>query len=94
MDMEGIILSESSQIEKDNIVWYHLHVESEKYNQLENITRKKQIHRYREQTNNFQWGEEEGKGNIRVWEQDVLTVRYKTSYKDILYNMGNTVSIL
>ena len=39
MDLEGIMLSEISQIEKDN---YYLisHVESKKYNNLVNITKK------------------------------------------------------
>ena len=30
MDLEIIILSEVSQTEKDNIIWYHLYVESKK----------------------------------------------------------------
>ena len=38
-------------------VWYHLCVESKKYNKLENITKKKWTHRYREQTSGYQWGE-------------------------------------
>ena len=32
-------------------------MESKKYNKLENITKKKQTHRYREQTSGYQWGE-------------------------------------
>ena len=46
-----------------NTVCYHLYVESKKYNKLVNITKKKQTHRYREQTSGYQWGEgrEEGK---------------------------------
>ena len=38
-------------------------MESKKYNKLVNITKKKQTHRYREQTSGYQWGEgrEEGK---------------------------------
>ena len=35
---------------KKNTVWYHLYVESKKYNKLVNITEKKQTHRYGEQT--------------------------------------------
>ena len=31
------MLSEISQTEKDNIEWYHLNVESKKYNKLEDI---------------------------------------------------------
>ena len=39
MDLEGIVLSEISQTEKDT-VWYDLHVESKKYNTQVNKTRK------------------------------------------------------
>ena len=38
MDMEGIVLSEINQTDKDT--WYHLHVESKKYNKLVNKTKK------------------------------------------------------
>ena len=31
-----------------------------------NKTKKKQIHRYREQTSGYQWGEGKGRGNIGV----------------------------
>ena len=50
---EGIMLSEVSQI---NTVCYHSYVESKKYNKLVDITKKKQNHRYREQTNGCQGG--------------------------------------
>ena len=56
MDLEGIMLSEISQ-RKTNTVWYHLYVESKKYNRLVNMTKKKQTHRCREQTCGYQWGE-------------------------------------
>ena len=56
MDLEGIMLSEISQTEKDKYCMM-LHVESKKYNKLVNITWKKQTHRYREQTGDYQWGE-------------------------------------
>ena len=49
MDGLGIMLSEISQ--KDIV--YHLYVESKKYNKLVNITKKKQTHRYREQTSGY-----------------------------------------
>jgi len=40
-------------------------------------------------------GEREGvRGNKGVEESEVQTIRYKISYKDILYNMGNTANIL
>ena len=41
MDLEGIMLSETSQT-KTNIVSYHLYVESKKCNKLVNITKNKQ----------------------------------------------------
>ena len=50
MDLEGIILSEINK-RKTNAVWYHLYVESKKYNKLVNITKKKQAHR--EQTSGY-----------------------------------------
>ena len=57
--LEGIMLSKISQ-RKANTGWFHLYVESKKYNKLVNITEKKQIHRYREQTSVYQWGEGSG----------------------------------
>ena len=42
MDLEGIMLSEISQTEKDT-VWYHLYVESKKYNKLVNTTKKRRL---------------------------------------------------
>ena len=49
------MLSEISQ-RKTNTVRYHFYVESKKYNKLVNITKKKQTHRYREQTSGYQCG--------------------------------------
>ena len=64
MDLEGVILSELSQT-KMNTVWYNLHVESKKYNnKLVNITKKKQIYRYREQTSGYSGEREETRGII------------------------------
>ena len=40
---------------------YHLYVESEKYNKLVNLAKKKQTHQYREQTSGSS-GEKEGGG--------------------------------
>ena len=42
MDLEDIILSEKNQKRKINTVWYHLYVESNKYNELVTIRRRKQ----------------------------------------------------
>ena len=66
IDLEGIMLSEISQTEEANIVWYQLYVESKKYNKLVNITKKKQTHRYREQTSGYHW---EAGGAIEEWRQ-------------------------
>ena len=41
MDLEGIMLSEITQQEKANAMWYHLYVESKKCNKTVNITKKK-----------------------------------------------------
>ena len=49
------------------MAWYHLYVESKKYNKLVNVTRKKQTHRYREQTSGY--------GGVRGWE--VQTTGFK-----------------
>ena len=38
---------------KINTVWYYLYVESKKYNKLLSKTKKRPIHRYREQTSGF-----------------------------------------
>ena len=45
---------------------YYLYVESEKYSKLVNETKKKQTHRYRQQTSGYQWGEGRGQGKIGV----------------------------
>ena len=59
MDLEGIMLNERSQAKTDTVC-YHLYVESKKYNKLVNIEKKKQTHRYREQTSGYQLGEGRG----------------------------------
>ena len=41
-------------------------MESKKYNKLVYITKKKQTHRYKQQTSGYQWGEEGGKGTTGV----------------------------
>ena len=40
-------------------------MESEIYNKLVNITKKKQTHRYREQASGDQWGEGSAEGQYR-----------------------------
>lgn len=68
MALEGITISEISQTEKGNAVCYHLHVESKKYNTLVNIAKKKKS-RLIDVGNKLvatSWGEEAGRGKIRV----------------------------
>ena len=42
-----------------------------------NITKKKQTHRYREQTSGYQLGEERERGKIGVGDEEVQTTMYK-----------------
>ena len=49
------MLREVSQRKTNTI--YLLYVESKQYNKPVNITKKKQTHRYREQTSAYQWEE-------------------------------------
>ena len=42
------------------------YMDSKKYNKLVNITKKKQTHRYREQTSSYQWGEGRRERKYRV----------------------------
>ena len=67
-------------------------MESKKYNKLVNKTEKKNAHRYREQTSGCQWGDGRGRGNLG--ESEVQTIRYRTSYKDVLYNTGIRLNML
>ena len=67
MDSEGIMLGEMSD-RKINTVWYHFNVESQKVDQNSNVTKKKQIHRYRLQIISYQWGQGWGEGKDRVKE--------------------------
>ena len=46
MDLEGIMLSETSQTEKDKYCYY-LYMVSKKYNKQMNTAKQKQTHRYR-----------------------------------------------
>ena len=58
MDLDGILLSEISQTEKNKDSMISLLCESEKCNKLVNKTKEKQTHRYRDQTS----GERKGRG--------------------------------
>ena len=58
MNLEGIMLSELSQTEKDK--YYMIsHVKS-KIQQISECNRKRNRHRYREQTSGYQWEGWEG----------------------------------
>ena len=57
MDLEGIMLSEISQTEKDKYCLISLICGILKIQKLENITKKDQTHRSREQTSGYLWGE-------------------------------------
>ena len=61
MNLEGIMLSEISQTEKDKYCMISLICE------IVNKTKKKRTHRYREQTSGYQWGEERGEGQYGSW---------------------------
>ena len=61
MDLEGIILSEISQIEKGKYCMISL-VQCKTYNKVVKITEKQQTHRYREQMSGYQWGMGRGEG--------------------------------
>ena len=65
-----------------------------KKNNVENITKEKETHRYREEISGDQRGEGSREGQDGGGDEEVQTVRYKKSYKDILYNMGNRDNIL
>ena len=78
MDLEGLLLSGTSQTQKDmNTIWYCLYVETKKYDKLINITKRKQTHKCREQISGYQWGKEEGKGSIRVGGKRVIMGLYE-----------------
>ena len=63
MDVESIMLSKVRQ-KRINTVSFHFFVESKKYNKLVNITKKKQTHRYNEQTSGYHGKREERRSNI------------------------------
>ena len=54
VNLEGIMLSEISRTKTNTV--YHLYVESKKYYKLMDITKKKQTHRYKEQTSGYGLG--------------------------------------
>ena len=63
MDWEGFLLCETTQRKTNTIDTTYMW--SLKTNKLLTITKKKQTHRYREQTNGYQWEEGRGRGQNR-----------------------------
>ena len=59
-----------------------------------NITEKEQTHRYREQTNGYQWGEGWRRSKRGVGNSQLQTIMCKINYKDILYNRGTIANVL
>ena len=61
MDLEGIMLSEMSQRKTNTYCMLSLMLWNLKeYSKLVNVTKRKQTHRYREQTSGYQCGERKG----------------------------------
>ena len=58
--------SEINQTEKDKYCMLSLICGSKKHNKLVNTTKKKQIHRYREQSSGCKQGDGKERGNIGV----------------------------
>ena len=67
------MLSEISQIEEDKYSMISLTCGIKKI-ELVNITKNKQIHRYREQTSGYQW--EEGRGEGQYRERGLRGIKY------------------
>ena len=68
MDELGGHYAKGNKSDRERDKYYVLstqNVESKKYNKLVNIAQKKQIHRYKEQTSGYQWGEGREEGQYR-----------------------------
>ena len=70
-------------------------MESKSYTKLANVTQKKRSKLTDREKKLVVTGREreESRGNIGTGNQKVQTVRYKISYKDVPYNMGNITNI-
>ena len=88
------MLSEISQTYKDKYCMISLICGIYKIQQTSEYNKKKQTHTYREQTSGYQWSQRRGRGNIWGGDEEVQSITYKISYKDILYNTSNTDNIL
>lgn len=79
LDLEDIMLSKTSQTEKDkycNI--YHLYVESKKRKQKVYKTKQKEADGYREHTSGYQWEDGSGRGRWgRGLEAQTIDIMYK-----------------
>ena len=82
------MLSEVSQ-RKTNAVQYHLYVEAEEYIKLMNTTKKKQTHRYRDQTSGYQWG-----GAIQWWRSGRYKLLGIRQAQGCVVRIGNIANIL
>ena len=90
IDLEGIMLSEVSQIEKDKSCITHLYVESKNQNKWTNITKQKQSHRYREQIGGLQKGGVWGEGRNRWGELRGANSLLKNKCHEYeMYSVGN-----
>ena len=90
IDLQGIMLSEISYIEKDKYCMIFFYVDSKKYNKPKNITKKKQA-----QTHRRNWWFPVG----RSWEGQYKSGRVANHWvqgrlKDVLYITGNVTNIL
>ena len=64
-------------------------MESKKYNKLVTITKRSRLTDIENKLAEKEWR----RGKIEG-DQDIHIIRYKISYKDILYNMGNVANTL
>ena len=71
-----------------------LNVESKKNTSTSEYKKKKQIHKYREQSSGYQCRDGRRGDNKWVENWKVQTIVYKIRYKDMLYNTGNVANIL
>ena len=91
MDLEDIVVSEISQT-KTNTVGYHLYMESKKYSNLPNITKRRGD---TDIENKLMVASVEGEeGAIRGGEVRDVNYWVYDRLKDVLYNTGNIANIL
>ena len=91
MDLEGILLIEISQTEKDKILYNITYMWYLKITTKQWILHKSS--RITDIENKLHVTSEE-MGNLGIEKWEVQTSEYKIAYKDVLYNKGNTANIL